>query len=58
MLTKKSLDAVCLNILDTQNSFGKDKNEVTFITKQSEVKLTLCSKEEIAKQIVELSKKL
>jgi len=58
MLTKKSLDAVCLNVLGTQNSFGNDKNEVTFITKQSEVKLTLCSKEEIAKQIVELSKKL
>jgi len=58
MLTKKSLDAVCLNILDTQNSFGKDKNEITFITKQSEIKLTLCSKNEIAKQIVELSKKL
>ncbi len=58
MLKTKSLDAVCLNILGSQNSFGKDKNEVTFITKQSETKLPLCSKSEIAKQIVELSKKL
>lgn len=58
MLYKKSLDAVCLNILGKQNSFGSDKNEITFITKQSETKLKLSSKAEIANQIVELSKEL
>ena len=58
MLNKKSLDAVCLNIIDNKNSFGSSENEVTFITKQSETKLKLCSKEQIAKQIVELSKEL
>ena len=58
MLIKKSLDAVCLNVLDTKNSFGSSKNEITFITKQSETKLPLSSKIEIAQQIVELSKKL
>ena len=58
MLNKKSLDAVCLNVLGTENSFGNDKNEVTFITKHSELKLNLSSKIEISKQIVELSKEL
>ena len=58
MLNKKSLDAVCLNILEDKNSFGSFENEVTFITKQSEIKLSLASKVEIAQQIVELSKKL
>lgn len=58
MLNRKSLNAVCLNVLDTQNSFGSGENEITFLTKSSEVKLTLSSKIEIAKQIVELSKEL
>lgn len=58
MLEIKSLDAVCLNILDNKNSFGNSENEVTFITKQSEIKLSMASKIEIAQQIVELSKKL
>ncbi len=56
MLVKKSLDAVCLNILSEQNSFGSLENEITFITKQSDTKLKLSTKTEIAKQIVELSK--
>ncbi len=58
MLEKKSLDAVCLNILDTKNNFGSSENEITFITKQGEIKLALSSKIEIAQKIVELSKKL
>jgi phosphopantothenoylcysteine decarboxylase/phosphopantothenate--cysteine ligase len=58
MLEKKSLDAVCLNVLDNQNSFGSDKNKVTFITKSEKIEIELSSKQEIAKQIVELSKKL
>jgi len=58
MLDKKSLDAVCLNLLEEKNRFGSPENEVTFITKQSETKLPISSKLEIAKKIVELSKKL
>jgi len=58
MLDKKSLDGVCLNILDEKNSFGSDENKITFITKKDEIELKLSSKLQIAKQIVELSKKL
>ncbi len=58
MLVKKSLDAVCLNVLESKNSFGSNQNEVTFITKDSDVALKFASKHEIAKQIVELSKNI
>jgi phosphopantothenoylcysteine decarboxylase/phosphopantothenate--cysteine ligase len=58
MLTKKSLDAVCLNLLEEKNSFGSNENRVTFITKTDETNLELSSKQNIAKQIVELSKQL
>jgi len=58
MLNKKSLDAVCLNILGNKNSFGSFENEVTFITKQSETKIKLATKQTIANHIVELSKTL
>ena len=58
MLEKKSLDAVCLNILGEKNAFGSNENEVTFITKKANRKLELSSKQNIAKQIVELSKQL
>ena len=58
MLEKKSLDAVCLNILDKQNNFGSDTNRVTFLTKIGTKELKLSSKQEIARQIVELSKQL
>ena len=58
MLEKKSLNAVCLNILENQNNFGSDKNEITFITKTEQKKIELSTKQEIARQIVELSKEL
>ena len=58
MLKKKSLDAVCLNILGDQNSFGSSENAITFMTKDTKVELKLSSKEEIAKKIVELTKTL
>lgn len=58
MLSKKSLDAVCLNIITDKNSFGSDKNEVIFITDESKTKLKLASKLDIARDIVELTKKL
>jgi len=53
MLEKKGLDAVCLNVLKEQNSFGSSKNEVHFITASHVQKFTLAGKFEIAEQIVE-----
>jgi len=35
MLTKKNLDAVCLNILGNENSFGSDTNEIELILKDN-----------------------
>jgi len=58
MLIKKSLNAVCLNIINKQTSFGGDNNRVSFITKQATIELKLSSKQTIANQIVRLSKEL
>jgi len=58
MLLKKNLDAVCLNILTAQNTFGSDNNCITFITKEAQVALPLSSKFSIAQHIVELSASL
>jgi len=50
LLTKKRVDAVCYNLLLDATSFGGDENEITFITKETQVslgrndKLTLSSK--------------
>ncbi|KFL35336.1 MULTISPECIES: bifunctional phosphopantothenoylcysteine decarboxylase/phosphopantothenate--cysteine ligase CoaBC [unclassified Sulfurospirillum] len=52
MLEKKGLDAVCLNVLKEQNSFGSSKNEVHFITASHVQKFALAGKFEIAEQIV------
>ena len=53
MLEKKGLDAVCLNVLKEQNSFGSGKNEISFITASHVQKFALADKFEIAEQIVE-----
>ena len=53
MLEKKGLDAVCLNVLKEQNSFGSAKNEIHFISKSQVQKFSLASKFEIAEKIVE-----
>ena len=58
MLEKKSLDAVCLNILGEKNGFASEQNEVNFITKNNEILLPLASKDEIAGRIVELAANL
>ncbi len=55
MLMKKNIDAVCLNILSDTNTFGSEHNEVSFITKETTHTLTLASKFDIARQIVEQS---
>ena len=50
LLSRKSVDAVCYNLLKDADSFGTEKNEITFISPQKEVsfgkadKLTLSSK--------------
>ena len=53
MLIAKNLDAVCLNVLKEQNSFGSSKNEIHFITNASVQKFSLAGKFEIAEHIVE-----
>lgn len=58
MLIAKNLDAVCLNILGKNNYFGSEKNEVYFITENSQFFLNLDEKNQIAKQIADLSQKL
>ena len=39
MLVKKSLDAVCLNLIDSTNAFGSDTNEIELITKNKAILL-------------------
>ena len=39
MLEKKSLDAVCLNVLDNENSFGSNTNEIELILKDKSFEL-------------------
>lgn len=38
MLEKKSLDAVCLNIIDENNTFGSNTNKINLLTKNSTYK--------------------
>ena len=52
MLVNKNLDAVCLNIIDNKNSFGSDQNEITLITKNSDILLELNSKLNISFQLL------
>ncbi|MGB3751398.1 MAG: bifunctional phosphopantothenoylcysteine decarboxylase/phosphopantothenate--cysteine ligase CoaBC [Arcobacteraceae bacterium] len=35
MLTNKNIDAVCLNIIDNENNFGSNTNEINLITKNT-----------------------
>jgi len=44
MLKEKNLDAVCLNILDSSNSFGSNSNEIELICKNNSVKLPVNDK--------------
>ncbi len=58
MLTKKGLDAVCLNVINEKNSFGSPNNAISFITHREVLTLPLSSKFEIAQKIVEHSQYL
>ncbi|NPA11466.1 MAG: bifunctional phosphopantothenoylcysteine decarboxylase/phosphopantothenate--cysteine ligase CoaBC [Epsilonproteobacteria bacterium] len=54
-LTKKKLDAICLNLL-TKNDFGSDENEIIFITQDSHTTFKQDSKENIAFRIADAIK--
>ena len=58
MLEKKSLDAVCLNVLGGDINFGSDSTQITFITSHDAQNIALTSKEDAARQIVNLASKL
>ena len=58
MLTKKQLDAVCLNIITEANHFGSAFNQIEFITDKSTTAIPLADKMSIACKIVELSASL
>jgi len=53
MLKEKNLDAVCLNILGDENSFGSQNNEITLITKKSQKTMPLASKFKISLEILD-----
>lgn len=53
MLKNKKLDAVCLNIIDENNKFGADTNQINLITQKSEVQLEKSSKLEQSLQLLD-----
>jgi len=58
LLDKKRVDAVCYNLLDDAKSFGGDKNEITFITKDAQVPLGRTDKLTLSAKILDEAKKL
>jgi len=58
LLLQKGVDAVCYNLLEDAKSFGGDENEITFITKESEVSLGRADKLSLADKILAQSREL
>ena len=58
MLEKKSIDAVCLNVLKDSSSFGSDTNEILFITKENEELILSADKLSVSFEILKNAKKL
>lgn len=56
LLTNKGVDAVCLNILSDDKSFGTDDNEIEFITKNGSAKLPRAGKLSLSFKILENAK--
>ncbi len=56
MLEKKSLDAVCLNLISDQNGFGGNSNEIELITKSSNITLPQDDKLDISLKLLDLLK--
>ena len=57
-LTNKGVDAVCLNILDDEKSFGTDDNAIEFITQESSILLPKADKLSLSFEILNNAKKL
>jgi phosphopantothenoylcysteine decarboxylase/phosphopantothenate--cysteine ligase len=58
MLINKNLDAVCLNILKNDKSFGTDENAIDFISKNGSAKLSTKEKLSLSFEILQNAKEL
>ena len=58
MLEQKGIDAVCLNILKSSSDFGKESNEVEFITRSKEKLLPNKAKLALSFEIIQEAKEL
>lgn len=58
MLEKKSLNAVCLNLLKDSSSFGSDTNMVEFISSNNRVSIPSSDKLSVAFEILENAKNI
>ena len=58
MLQSKDIDAVCLNILKSSSDFGKESNEVEFITSKKEKLLPNKEKLALSFEIIQEAKEL
>ena len=58
MLQNKQLDAVCLNLLNNSKDFGKETNEVTFVTQKGTTLLPNKEKLSLAFEILQEAKRL
>jgi phosphopantothenoylcysteine decarboxylase/phosphopantothenate--cysteine ligase len=52
MLSQKSLDAVCLNVVE-ESSFGSDENEIALIFSNKKIELPKQSKLDISLAVIE-----
>ena len=58
MLVNKGVDAVCLNILTDDKSFGTDDNEIEFITPNGSALLPRADKLSLSFEILKNAKEL
>ena len=58
LLSQKSVDAVCYNLLKDATSFGGNENEITFISKDKQIALGRNDKLVLSEKILEASKAL
>ncbi|MEA3491915.1 MAG: bifunctional phosphopantothenoylcysteine decarboxylase/phosphopantothenate--cysteine ligase CoaBC [Campylobacterota bacterium] len=58
LLEQKGADGVCYNYLKDSSSFGREDNEITFITKDHEIPLGRSDKLSLALRIIERAKEL
>jgi phosphopantothenoylcysteine decarboxylase/phosphopantothenate--cysteine ligase len=58
LLEKKRVDAVCLNVLKSSDSFGTDENEILFVTKEEVKELGRADKFILAEKILDEAKHL